>query len=264
MRLSLDIDTRKPSSWSGAFLERLWAARHDRMPVELRFTRANVPCALPEGAMGRVGIKAPGDQEGALVVFSDAWVVSTPEGAPAPTYTFVLDLNTVAMEALFAEAPERVPMTLEIEWQYEVGGTLCTQTSRPLPINITNDYIKGTEGTPGSLPDYKATLAEALAGTANDKWMTPLLVSQIIGSRDDVLDFSTVLQFPAQGERGKIYMAGSVAYAWTGTAYEKISRDSVFNGPNPPNDPEENDRWIDSTTFIAYDYIDGNWIQTSV
>jgi hypothetical protein len=264
MRLSLDIDTRKPSSWSGAFLERLWAARHDRMPVEVRFTRFNMPCALPEGAVGRVGIKAPGDQEGALVVFSNAWVVSTPEGDSAPTYTFTLDLNTVAMEALFADSPERVPMTLEIEWQYEVGGTLCTQTSRPLPINITNDYIKGTEGTPGSLPDYKATLAEALAGTANDKWMTPLLVSQIINNRDDVLDFTAVNQFPTQGDKGKIYMAGSVAYAWTGTAYEKISRDSTFNSPIPPANPEENDRWIDSTTFIAYDYVGGNWIQTSV
>lgn len=264
MRLAIDIDTRKPSSWNGGFLERLWAARHDRMPVELRFTRGHVPCALPEGAVGRVGIKSPGDQEGQLVVFSDAWVVSTPEGESAPTYTFVLNLNTEDMEALFADAPERVPMTLEIEWQYEVGGTLCTQTSRPLAINITNDYIKGTEGTPGSLPDYKATLAEALAGTANDKWMTPLLVSQLINGRDDVLNFSTPSEFPALGESGKIYMAGSVAYTWVEDAYEKISRKSVFNGPTPPDDPQENDRWIDSTTFIAYDYINGNWIQPSV
>jgi hypothetical protein len=234
------------------------------MPVEVRFTRGYVPTALPDGAVGRIGIKPPGAQEGQFLVFSNEWAVSLPEGALAPSYTFVLNLNTMAMEALFADAPESLRMMLEIEWQYDLSGTPCTQTSRPIPINITNDYIKGTEGTPESLPDYKATLAEALAGTANDKWMTPLLVSELINNRDDVLDFSATSQFPAQGEKGKIYMAGSVAYAWTGSVYEKISRDSVFNSTTPPADPQENDRWIDANTFIAYDYINGAWIQTSV
>lgn len=262
MRLAIDMDTRKAFSWQGAFLERLWAARHDRMPIEVRFTRANMPCALPEGAVGRAGIKRPGDQEGQLVVFSDQWAVSTAPDSSAPTYTFLLDLNTTGMEALFADAPERVPMILEIEWQYAVGDLLCTQTSRPLAINITNDYIKGTEGTPEGLPDSKATYEEALAGLANDKWMTPLLVSQLIDNRDDVLNFESPQNFPQAGEFGKIYMAGTVAYAWTGTSYEKISRDSTITSAAPPNDPQENDRWIDSNTFIAYDYINGNWIQT--
>jgi hypothetical protein len=134
-----------------------------------------MPYALPEGSVGRAGVKLLGGQAGQFVAFSE-WVVS------GGTYLFILDLNTSSMEGLFADAPDRIPMVLEIEWQYTLSGLLCIQTARPLAIDVLNDYITGNEGTPAAMPDQKATQAQAESGTANDKWMTPLRVKQAIAA----------------------------------------------------------------------------------
>ena len=155
----------------------------------------------------------------------------------------------------------------EIHWRGVAISQLQTQVDNLIPqVPTTGTYtLRSVDGIVSWVePDYKATYEEAISATSNDRWMTPLLVSQLINLRDDVLDFSLKSQFPATGEKGRIYMAGSIAYLWTGDTYEKVSRDSVFNSASQPTDPQDGDRWIDSTTFIAYEYFGGNWIQTAV
>jgi hypothetical protein len=247
MKLFVDLNSRRivRSANSPLPLPFLSFKRRDVMPIEIVFVERGTPIFTPLGTFAKVALKSN---------FSDINFIAVTNNSGT------LDLYTQEVEDLFVASTASVSAFLEVI-VFRPSETIRTAT---LQVEIQNSVILLNEGQPESVPTGRATFEEAIAGTNNNRWMTPLLVSQLIQNRDDVLNFAAVSDFPEIGEAGKIFMVGSTAYAWTGSSYEKISRDSVFNSPTPPPNPEENDRWIDSTTFIAYDYVGGNWIQTAV
>jgi hypothetical protein len=246
MKLFVDLTTRRfvRSATSTVALQALVLKRRDKLPIEIVLVERGKPVSTPTGTVANVALKTN---------FSDSNFIAVGNSG-------TLDLFTQEVEDLFIGGKASVIVYLEAILLGQ-GEAIRTST---LQVEIQNSVILLNEGTPDSVPTGRATFEEAIAGTSNNKWMTPLLVSELINNRDDVQNFAAVASFPATGETGKIYMVGATAYAWTGTGYEKISRDSVFNSLTPPTDPQEGDRWVDSNTFIAYDYVNGAWIQTAV
>ena len=246
MKLFVDLNSRRfvRSASSASSLPMIVFKRRDVMPIEIVFVERGTAIFAPVGTFAKVALKSK---------FSDLNFI-------AVTNSGTLDLYTQEVEDLFVGNPASVSAFLEVII-FRPSETIRTAT---LQVEIQNSVILLNEGQPESVPTGRATFEEAIAGTDNNRWMTPLLVAQLVENRDDVLNFAAVSDFPEIGETGKIFMVGSTAYAWTGSVYEKISRTTVFNSPTPPNDPQENDRWIDSNTFIAYDYINGAWIQNAV
>jgi hypothetical protein len=246
MKLFVDLTTRRfvRSATSTVALQALVLKRRDKLPIEIVLVERGKPVSTPAGTVANVALKTN---------FSDSNFIAVGNSG-------TLDLFTQEVEDLFIGGKASVIVYLEAILLRQ-GEAIRTST---LQVEIQNSVILLNEGTPDSVPTGRATFEEAIAGTSNNKWMTPLLVSELINNRDDVQNFASVAAFPATGETGKIYMVGATAYAWTGTGYEKISRDSVFNSLTPPTDPQEGDRWVDSNTFIAYDYVNGAWIQTAV
>jgi hypothetical protein len=101
-------------------------------------------------------------------------------------YGFFLRLDTVELLELFAGEPSSVDLAMELEWSY--GAPSVRSTSVPVPVVVSNDYIRENDGVPVEAIDRKATQAEAEEGLVNDKWMTPLRVAQaaakILGGSD--------------------------------------------------------------------------------
>jgi hypothetical protein len=246
MKLFVDLNTRRfvRSATSTVALPALFLKRRDKMQIEIVYLERGAPVFTPPGTYEKLALKSKFSNSNFIAVTNDG----------------TLDLFTQEIEDLFVGSAASVDAYLELII-FRTDETIRTET---LQVQIENSVILLNEGTPDSVPTGRATFEEAIAGTSNNKWMTPLLVSELINNRDDVQNFAAVAAFPATGETGKIYMVGATAYAWTGTGYEKISRDSVFNSLTPPTDPQEGDRWVDSNTFIAYDYVNGAWIQTAV
>jgi len=246
MKLFVDLNTRRfvRSATSTVALPTLFLKRRDKMPIEIVYLERGAPVFTPPGTYAKLALKASFSNTNFIAVANNG----------------TLDLFTQEVEDLFIGSTASVDAYLELVI-FRPGETIRTTT---LQVEIQNSVILLNEGQPESVPTGRATFEEAIAGTNNSHWMTPLLVSELINNRDDVQNFAAVSEFPPTGETGKIYMVGAVAYAWTGSVYEKISRDSVFNSLTPPADPQEGDRWVDSTTFIAYDYVAGAWIQTAV
>jgi hypothetical protein len=182
MRIYLDLDTRRILATAFRPATSLDFKRRDNDAFEVQFLRTGAVQALPEGATARVGLKATDDFAGGFLA-SDTL---TPSGTNDDTiYAGELNLNTAAIETLFAEEPASISAMLEVEWKI---GTLVG-SSLTLPITIFNDVIRGDEGEPAELPlfytsstsNFLATQAEAEAGADNTKWMTPLRVAQAIG-----------------------------------------------------------------------------------
>ena len=71
-------------------------------------------------------------------------------------------------------------LTLEIQYEYLLGN-LVRQSTLPVLVDITNDYIRD-EDDPTPIPDLRATEADAVDGTSNSTWMTPLATRQAIES----------------------------------------------------------------------------------
>jgi hypothetical protein len=247
MKLFVDLNSRRivRSANSALPLPTLSLKRRDVMPIEIVFVERGTPIFTPPGTFAKVALKSN---------FSDSNFIAVTNNSGT------LDLYTQEVEDLFVGSTASVSAFIEVII-FRPSETIRTSM---LQVEIQNSVILLNEGQPESVPTGRATFEEAIAGTDNNRWMTPLLVAQLVENRDDVLSYAADTDFPTTGETGKIYMVGNVAYAWTGSIYEKISRNSVFNSPTPPNDPQENDRWIDSNTFIAYDYINGAWIQNAV
>lgn len=169
MQITVSLDTLKVSNAAFA-LKRL-----DYLPLEVVFQSGGATIELPGGASGKLAIKAAAS-DSTFLAFSNGW---TQAGVGEyASYVFDLNLNTAEMAAAFQSA-STVSAVMEIEWQYG-GYKYYTQT---MAVTIADTVIDGTEGTPQAIPDLKASQAEAVAGTNDAKWMTPLKVAQSIVSR---------------------------------------------------------------------------------
>jgi hypothetical protein len=181
MRIYLDLDSRRLLTTPTRPLSLLEFKRRDNDSIELQFLRDAVVQQLPAGTTARVGIKPDGDYEAPFL----ALTTLTQSGAGTATvYSGELNLHTTAMATAFAGDPVTLSAMLEVEW---VTGDVVS-SSKTLPTTLHNDVIRGDEGQPVSLPifyaaatsDFKATQAQAEAGTDNATWMTPLRTAQAI------------------------------------------------------------------------------------
>lgn len=162
MKLFIDRKNRRfvKSAASNVALDRLVLKRRDLVPLEVVFVENGATVATPSGTTITAALKRN---------FSDANFLAVAESG-------TLNLNNVALEASFASNPASVPAFIEIRWAV-TGEATRTAT---LQADVQNSVILGTEGTPATLPDGKATQAEATTGTDNEKWMTPLRTAQAI------------------------------------------------------------------------------------
>jgi len=181
MRIYLDLDSRRLLTTPTRPLSLLEFKRRDNDSIELQFLRDAAVQELPTGTTARVGIKPSGDYDAAFL----AVATLTQSGTGAATvYSGELNLHTTAMATAFADEPVTLSAMLEIEW---VTGDVVS-SSKTLPTTLHNDVIRGDEGEPVELPffytavtsDFKATQAQAEAGTDNATWMTPLRTAQAI------------------------------------------------------------------------------------
>jgi hypothetical protein len=225
MRLYLDIETRAfyPTLSPVAEIKRAKFKRRDTEVFEVVFVKNRKPFVFDGEFSGTLGIKKFNDYAGGYLAFAPSWDVVTTENGTA--YTFFVNFNTTQVESEFAALPalmQTVYAMLEVQWKNENSILPEVYSSVTLPITIHNDVIRGDEGTPSIAYDGKATQAEAEAGTNNEKWMTPLRTSQAIAA------------------------LGGVTTTYSNTA---------------PLTPLNGSRWVDTTTFRAYDFFNGAWIE---
>ena len=159
MKLFLDLPTRQfvRSAASSAPLPRTFFKRRDKAQIEIVFVEKAAAVPIPSGTTFLTGLKT-GFAATEFLALSDS--------------TGLLDLHTEAVEALFAEEPDTVPALLEVKTTAP-GEETRTAT---LAVDLQNSVILGDEGAPTSA-SLKATAAEALAGTDNDKFLTPATLS---------------------------------------------------------------------------------------
>jgi len=162
MKLFIDLTSRRfvKSAASSAALASLLLKRRDSLPIEIQFVQRGAAVPTPAGTTFTTALKAN---------YADANFLALAAAG-------VLDLNTVPLEAAFASSPAVVTALLEVKWT-STGEATRTAT---LPVEVQNSVIIGTEGTPAAMPDGKATQLQAVAGTDNSSWMTPLRTAQAI------------------------------------------------------------------------------------
>jgi hypothetical protein len=172
MKFYIDIHTRRfvRSAAAGIPLETLFFKRRDAFEVEVVFVDRTGIVPTPAGTTFLAGIKS--SFGGDFLALTDA------AGG--------LNLHTTAVEALFAEEPEKVAAYFEIK-STTPGEETRTHT---LLVDLQNAVILGDEGTPAALLDSKATQAEAEAGTDNEKWMTPLRTAEAISAAERIFAFA--------------------------------------------------------------------------
>ena len=184
MRIAIDLDSRKVLTWTGVDVEVLAMTCRDRFPVDVKFISSGRYVDLPSEALGALSLKVPGAWSGVVRAAGGQWV-KVGVGKDA-VYGFFLRLDTVELLELFAGEPDSVNLALELEWSY--GTPSVRNTSFPVPVVVSNDYIRENDGLPVEAMDRRATQEEAEQGLSNDKWMTPLRVAQaaakILGGSD--------------------------------------------------------------------------------
>lgn len=182
MKFFIDLSKKQlvKSAASNVALDRVVLKRRDSLAVEIVFVSRNAVATMPPGTTTTVALKRS---------FSDSNFLALASGEP-PT----LNLNTVPLEAIFSEGnPATISALLEIRW------TVPGETTRnaTLAAEVQNSVILGSEGTPETIPDGKATQAQAEAGTDNSKWMTPLRTAQAIAQLAPPPTWDAVLNKPA-------------------------------------------------------------------
>ncbi len=167
MGMQLSISTE---SFSRVGSSEISLRRGDLVPVAVEFLTGGKVSELPSGATGRLAIKSTPD--GAFLALSNSWVKT----GIAAQAAYVFDLNLHTQELATALATEdSISALMEIEWA--IGSYRYSSNSIPVIINET--LIQGDAEIPATI-DLKANEAEALAGTVNTKWMTPLRTKQMI------------------------------------------------------------------------------------
>jgi hypothetical protein len=208
MKLFVDLTTRRfvKSAASSAALPTLVLKRRDLLPIEVIFVQRGAPVAAPSGTVTKVALKQSFGDSNFLAVADSGY----------------LDLYTTGVEALLPGDTSKADALLEVRYA-RPGETTRTAT---LQVEIQNSVILGTEGTPAAAIDYKATQADAEAGTDNDKWMTPLRTAQAIEA---------------------------IA----------ASSKSTFVSATPPSPVVNGTIWVNSTTLRAHVLIEGVWAEIS-
>jgi hypothetical protein len=205
MKLFIDRKKREfvKSAASNVALDRLVLKRRDLVPLEYIFVENGAAVAMPAGTAITCALK---------LSFTDANFLALASGG-SPT----LNLNTAPLEAAFSTGKASLPALIEIRWTVP-GETTRTAT---LKAEVQNSVIIGTEGTPQAMPDGKSSEAEAIAGTDNEKWMTPLRTSQAIEAAQIVYQYSSTSAFPVSGRLNRLYLAADTGniHRWTGTTY---------------------------------------------
>jgi hypothetical protein len=141
MRVYVDLDSRAPVV-SPTLLQRvttLYFTRRDNVPLEVVFVQSGVVVELASGATGAVGVKST--YAGSMLASDSAWT-KTGTGTSA-IYSFGLDLNTVALDALFPlDTEDSVDAKIEISWTADG----LTSSTLPTVATIYNDVLRGDEG----------------------------------------------------------------------------------------------------------------------
>jgi hypothetical protein len=192
MKFHIDINTRRfvRSAAAAIPLETLFFKRRDAFEVEVVFVDRSGIVPTPAGTSFLAGIKS--SFGGDFLALTDA--------------AGVLNLHTTGVEALFAAEPEKVSAYFEIK-STTIGEETRTHT---LQIDLQNAVILGDEGLPTSSPSFKATQAEAEAGTDNEKWMTPLRTAQAF---DALMAASTFIHAFDQSPDGLTVYSGRLVSA---------------------------------------------------
>lgn len=215
MRLFLDFYTRlfpvTITALQSPMVSSVNFKRRDNDEIELVFAKGTQQFALPDGTTGQLGIKRLNDYDGPFLALSNSWTITGT--APLPVYVFRLNLNTVEINTIFEESADTIDAIsamMEITWTTPDG---VVSTSSTLPAKIANDVVAGDEGEPVQLPafyasetsDLKATQLQAINGTNNTAWMTPLRTAQAIaalggaggGSGGGVTSYNDLSDIPA-------------------------------------------------------------------
>jgi len=175
MRISVSLDTFARESTSSISFNRL-----SNIPVTIEFTQQGSVVELPSGTQGRLGIKEKYSSD--LLAYSSDWR-RVGSGSSA-SYEFDINLNTSEMAAAFAENPNNLAVLFEVSWAY------ANYDFRTISIaaTITNSVLAAQGQLPSSIQGLQATQSEAVDGTSDSKWMSPLKVAQSIVSRIAGLD----------------------------------------------------------------------------
>lgn len=117
-----------------------------------------------------------------------------------------------------------------------------------LPANGGNaDTVDGKHAS-----DFLPTSARgAVSGVASLDESGRVPAAQLPSYVDDVLEYTTVSAFPAQGEAGKIYVATqtNLTYRWSGTGYVEISPSLALGGTSSTAFP--GDRGVTLETKVS-------------
>jgi len=207
MRIYIDIDSHLVYSTPLQRSASIQLKRRDLFQFEVVFLRDTVPHPLPNGVNVRFAIKKNNDFTGEFLTHSFLSSVDSNSDGESAVFGGVLSLNTVEIEASFAQEPSSVDAMFEVEWSY--SDTDNVNSSMPVSCTLFNDVIRGNEGTPASLPifytsetsDFLASQTEAEQGTENSKWMSPLRTAEAIAalsvkSYNDLTEVPTV--FPPE------------------------------------------------------------------
>jgi hypothetical protein len=160
MKLYIDLATRRFVRGQGGTstaLSRLTFKRRDVIALDIDFLQRGEVVPTPAGTTITAALKSK---------FSDGEFLALADSAGT------LDLYTQPVEDLFVGNTASVSALIEVKWSAP-GEAMRTAT---LAVDLQNSVILGDEGIPASVPSLKATLAEAAAGTSNEKWTTPLRV----------------------------------------------------------------------------------------
>lgn len=118
--------------------------RRDNVRVAVGFlNEASEFVDIGVGAAGVIGVKTLNEFSSPFLTSNNAW-----SNVGIGQFTFDLNLNTTAIDDLFADEPSSAAAMLEIQWT--VGSAVTS--SNTLPVTIYNDLIRGTEASPTPPP----------------------------------------------------------------------------------------------------------------
>jgi|LauGreDrversion4_2_1035121.scaffolds.fasta_scaffold452481_1 hypothetical protein len=162
MHWKFDIDRRSlVQDIDDLFVKSAKLAFPDKYPLKADFYRGEAPFQF-SGKL-KVTIKPTNCQIGGALASNEVFV------ANASTTSLVLNLATTAMRDFVKDFGER-PAALELLVLDNAGIEIASWT---VGCDVSRRYT-GTGDAAVDLPDFRATQAEAEAGTNNTKWMTPL------------------------------------------------------------------------------------------
>ena len=150
---------------------------------------------------------------------------------------------------------------------------IIKHTSDVFLTDLSNWYWKEISADTTDLSWYQQLLEKWQADWyASLDWLWKIPSDQLPSYVDDVLEFPTLLDFPATGETWKIYIAIATnkQYRWSGSAYFEIIWWNPFNQTlNTSDSPEftdvnitwlSEDNWLSNTTKSVLSFLDKSWL----